>query len=684
MYLSALSQRRMLVLLDNAADEAQIRPLLPGGSGCLALITSRRWLAALEGAHLVPLDTLAEPAAIALIGKLIGAERAAREAGAAADLVRLCGNLPLALCIAGGRLAARRHWSIARLAERLSDERGRLDELAVGDRAVRASFNLSYQYLDLSEQRVFRLLGLIEATDFPAWLAAALLTVEVDEAEDMLERLVEIQLLEPGGSADEGLPRYRFHDLIRVFARELAVAEEPTANRSAAIEAMVDEVLAMGELAWAMEPGAAAQSCPPAATARWATQQRATVATAPPGGVDWFRTEVDLFVTTQQQAHRAGLWAATWQVAGLLATFFNRHAHGSQSELTKNLALDAARQAGDRHAEAAALRYFAVLYLSRAAWDQAADRLRQARDIYVELGDREGEFESLLFTGVVRRDQGRFAEAVSSFRRCLEIAGGTDRHLEVAGTEYNLAFALREQGLWDDARTYFESALVAFRAINDQVAQARIMYGLAVVHRYQHRLDQAAQMLVDAEALARSAVDDRWVTIILLGQGRIRCQQGGLREGAAVFEECLARFVDIGDRMGEAHALRSLGIALRDQDAGQDALACLRRSLDIFTAVNDTRSEARVRHSIGIVAYRRREYDEAQNAFAESLAISCANDDLPWQARTLNRLGLLAAKRQDHTAANGHWAAADRALDGLQAAGLAADLRETRPPHPGR
>jgi tetratricopeptide (TPR) repeat protein len=676
MYLSALSARRVLVLLDNAADEAQVRPLLPGSSGCLALVTSRRWLAALETAHVVPLDILGPSAALTLLGTLIGADRVDREPAAAAAIAGLCGYLPLALCIAGGRMAARRHWPLSRMAQRLADERRRLDELAVGDRAVRASFNLSYRSLDPADRRVFRLLGLIETVEFPAWVAAALLGGETEEAEDALERLVEVQLLEPAGSAEELLPRYRFHDLVRVFARELAAEEEPEPIRLAAVASMVGEYVAMGELAWAMEPKADPQRRPPEQDARWAAQHVGT-ASAPPGGVDWFRAERDGFVAVQRQAYRAGLWQPTWRIAELLAAFFIRYAHGSDSELTKELAIEATRRAGDRRAEADAVRQSWELYLNRGAWDRSVDVLSQAHDIYIEIGDRAGEFQTLLYMGIARRDQGHFNEAMSFFRRCLAMSEDVSQ-LQLGAVQFNLGFALREQGLWDDARTAFESGLAVFQAEGDSNALTFILYGLAVVHAYQGQLDDALRMLADAERHARLAVDARWAAIVRLGQGRVWCHQGKWREGISLFEECLAGFVDIGDRIGEAHTLRSLGIALRAEGFDRDALACLRRSLEIFTAIGDLRSEARVRHSVGTVQQQQGEYDAARDSLITSLALSRDLGDRPWQARTLNRLGLLAAAQQDLPTAREAWARADRMLDDLQAATLAATLRRSR------
>jgi len=304
--------------------------------------------------------------------------------------------------------------------------------------------------------------------------------------------------------------------------------------------------------------------------------------------------------------------------------------------------------------------------------------LGQAHDIYIEIGDRAGEFQALLFMGIVRRDQGQFAEAMSFFRRCLAMPGEIGQ-LQLGGVQFNMGFALREQGLWDDAREQFESALAIFQAEGDSLAQTFILYGLAVVHAYQRRLDDALQMLASAERHARVAVDARWLAIVRLGQGRVQCHQGKWREGLALFEECLADFVEIGDRIGESHTLRSLGIALRAEGFDRDALACLQRSLDIFTAIGDLRSEARVRHSIGTVQQQQGEFDAARDSLVTSLALSRGIGDRLWQARTLNRLGLLAAARHDLPDAREAWARADQMLDGLQAAELAAALRRSRP-----
>ncbi|GFN06204.1 hypothetical protein Smic_47600 [Streptomyces microflavus] len=221
LYRSTLDGRRILVLLDNAHDAAQIRPLLPGTPGCAALVTSRVRMVDLAGAHLVDLDVMSPDEALQLFTRIVGAERVGAEREAALDVVAACGFLPLAIRIAASRLAARRTWTVSVLAAKLADERRRLDELQAGDLAVKATFELGYGQLEPAQARAFRLLGLADGPDISLAAAAALLNLEPHTAEDLLEALVDTSLLE---SAAPG--RYRYHDLVRLYARACAERDE--------------------------------------------------------------------------------------------------------------------------------------------------------------------------------------------------------------------------------------------------------------------------------------------------------------------------------------------------------------------------------------------------------------------------------------------------------------------------
>ncbi|GAA2846044.1 hypothetical protein Acy02nite_47810 [Actinoplanes cyaneus] len=222
MYRGLLHHRRALVVLDNVADESQVRPLLPGPGPSLTVITSRRLLAGLEGVHRLNLTQLPAEEAATLLRRIIGD----REPDAAGEVTELCGRLPLALRIAGNRLMSRPQWTVRHLADRLSDEGRRLDQLIAGDLRIAAAFSLSYTQLSPQARRLFRRLSLASVPDFDARLAGSLDPADPDGIEDALDELVELSLLQAHVDG-----RYRFHNLIRLFARERLAEEEPAAGR---------------------------------------------------------------------------------------------------------------------------------------------------------------------------------------------------------------------------------------------------------------------------------------------------------------------------------------------------------------------------------------------------------------------------------------------------------------------
>jgi DNA-binding SARP family transcriptional activator/tetratricopeptide (TPR) repeat protein len=228
-YRSQLAGREVLVVLDDAHDAAQVRPLLPGSAGCAVLVTSRNKLTGLAGSVPVDLDALPSDEGLDLFSRIIGEARAAGEPAAAQLVVSACAGLPLAIRIAAAKLAARPGWSIARTAERLEETQSRLTELRTGDLAVAASFRLSYDALSQPEARAFRLLGLAAPGRFRSDAAAALFGTERGIAEDLLETLVDANLVETPEQ-----DQYRLHDLLRLFAAQLARSDVIPAEREAA------------------------------------------------------------------------------------------------------------------------------------------------------------------------------------------------------------------------------------------------------------------------------------------------------------------------------------------------------------------------------------------------------------------------------------------------------------------
>jgi tetratricopeptide (TPR) repeat protein len=404
------------VPLDGAADAAQIRPLLPAGAGNTVLITSRARLAGLAAAEVVDLDVLSPGQAVELLGKIAGADRVADEPQAAQRIVALCGYLPLALRIAGARLAAKPHWRLQRLADRLGAQQRRLDELATGDLEVRASVALSYQGLGATERRAFRLLGLLEAPDFAPWMLAALLEVPAAQAEDILERLADAQLLDTVGEDPAGQLRYRFHDLLRLYARERLAEEDTPATRDAALERTLQTYFATAR-EWVrglrLRPtdlsGQAMPAVPPDITATLARSYR------------WLAAERKGLVVSLEQAAREGCRRPWPQVTRLLADFFEVSASWDDWERTHQVVLRAARLSGDRHAEASLLGGLGNLRRFQDRLPEAVTYFTDSNAIFAQLNDIQGEIDSLIGLARAYRRQGRLDDAVACFERCLEL-----------------------------------------------------------------------------------------------------------------------------------------------------------------------------------------------------------------------------------------------------------------------
>jgi DNA-binding SARP family transcriptional activator len=251
MYRSRLAGRRLLVVLDGAAHEGQVEQLLPGSNECAVIVTSRSRLGALSGAYHIGLEPLDVDQSIELLRRILGPDRVDAEYAATIALANLCDGHPLALRIAGARLASRPHWLIGELAVRMADETRRLDELTHHGVEFRSAVATSYQSLEAPTRRLFRLLSLVRAPDFPDWVAAALLDAGRADGADLLDELVDVQLLtasRPGGAADTtSSHRYRFHELVRMYAAEQLASADPPAERDHALRRLVGGWVALVE-----------------------------------------------------------------------------------------------------------------------------------------------------------------------------------------------------------------------------------------------------------------------------------------------------------------------------------------------------------------------------------------------------------------------------------------------------
>jgi tetratricopeptide (TPR) repeat protein len=619
LYRAWLADRRVLVVLDDAADEAQVRPLLPGTAGCGVLATSRGRLLGLEGARLLDLDVLTPGQAVELLGRIVGAGRVAAEPEAAAAIVSYCGRLPLAVRIAGAKLAGRPHWSLDRLAGLLADERSRLDQLAVGDLAVRASVALSYQALTGEQQRAFRLLGLLEAPEFAAWVAAALLEATTQHAEELVDGLMQAQLLEVAGRDQTGQVRYRFHDLLRLYARERATAEDPPERRQASLARALGGWLALAEQADQRLPSKLI-GVDHGNAARWSLGATTTEGLlADP--LAWFEAERAALVAAVDQAADAGFDELAWELAGSLINFLDLRRYLDDWQRTHEVGLAAASRAGDRQGEASLLRGFGYLGMDRDSLAVAMNYFAQALPIYRQAGDRRGEAHAIDAVGTVHQIEGRYADAAACYEQAMTTFVELGDRCGEAWARFGIAALHAEQGKLAKALAEFEEVLAAFQEVGDRRGEARTQRRLGTVHAARGDLDRAAAWLEQGLASMRQLGDRSIEALTIRSLGELYLRRDQRAKARSLFQECLEVARELDDHVVEASALGSLG-NLHHLEADQhQAASYLERSAELWRKLDMPLELVRTLERLGVVYLDAGSTTSAESAWQEALTL---------------------------------------------------------------
>ncbi|MCB5169084.1 tetratricopeptide repeat protein [Streptomyces bambusae] len=601
---SLVSGRRMLLVLDDAGDEAQVRPLLPGTPTCAVLLTSRNRLAGLDAVARIELDVLSGPAAVDLLARIVGPERVAAEPDAAAAVVRMCGHLPLAVRVAGARLAIRRHWTPATLQTRLADERRRLDELRVGDLEVRATFALSFRALDDPARTAFARLGLLGLPDFPCWVLQALLGVPEEEAEEAGEGLVDAQLLEVLGCDAAGRPRYRMHDLLRVYAAEQADAAGPPAERAAALERVVNTwlwLLTRTEAARAAvtvpAPAAGAHALPPEPGAAVAA---ADAAAADP--VAWFAVEEPALCATVDRAAGLDLDEAACALATALAgsafAIGNRFRQWHRAHTT---ALAAARRAGNLAGQATLLAGLGRLRYEEDRYADAEGHFEQALPLFESAGDSRGVAEALAGLGAVNRERGRFEPALDQLTRALTGFRGLVDHAGIGYTARLAASVHLERGDHDAVPGLLGESLEAYRRIGSVRGEALALRTAGLARRAVGDHTTAADLCTRAAALCRSLGDVLMAAYADQAAAKARIRLGETDGLRAQLADALQVCRDHTDPFGEGLVLRTLGELSLTEGRLDDADCRLGAAVDIWEALGLPLFCARARRDLAAV-----------------------------------------------------------------------------------
>ncbi|MEV6926093.1 tetratricopeptide repeat protein [Dactylosporangium sp. NPDC051485] len=542
-----LAGTRTLVVLDDAADAGQVRPLLPDAPGCTVLVTGRRSLADLPATEHVDLDGFSRDEAVALLTRAVPHVAAGADPGAAGRIADSCGGLPLALGLLAAHIRARPGWTLTDHAARL-DERHRGGRL---DRGVELALDLSYRRATPARQRMLRLVALHPGQDFDAHAAAALAGVSRPAAQAHLAQLCRDNLLQRGPAG-----RYTLHDLVRAYAADRAADEDPPAQRRAALTRLFDGYLAGAS--------AAMDALYPVETPRYPR-------TAEPAAARrWLDTERPVLVAVAAHAAAHGWPRHATRLSGILFRYLGA-AHPGDALTVHAHALDAARGGADRVAEAHALISVGITHLQLGRPGEAAERLGEALRLFRAAGDLDGEARALINLGVVEARQGRNRSAAGRHARAAELFGRGGHRTGEANALVNLGDAEGRLGRHGPAIEHLRQALDIFRGAGDRTGEAWALNGLGEAELRTGRHAAAAGHLREALELYRTLGNEVGEAWALDNLGALDTRLG---RPATHHQRALAIFRAAGERGGEASALNGLGEAATAAGDPAGALAC--------------------------------------------------------------------------------------------------------------
>jgi DNA-binding SARP family transcriptional activator len=542
LYRSLLAGRRMLVVLDNARDAEQVRPLLPGGRGCLVLVTSRnplRSLVAAEGARPLVLDLLTYEEAVDLLARRLGRDRVDREPDAVEEIVTRCARLPLALAIVAARAANHPGFPLAAFAAELRDAHGGLDALTGPDPTtdVRATFSWSYTGLSADAARLFRLLSLHPGPEIRVSAAASLAGLPVRTTRHLLAELDGLQLIKESTAG-----RYSCHDLLRAFAAELAEAHDPDDDRHAATGRLLDHYLHTAHAASVLfNPAHGATPPPPAdsgATAEPLSDAEEALA--------WFVGEHHALIVMIELAHSAGFDAHAWHLASAISPYLQRQGHWRDERDSEQTALAAARRLGNLAAAAQINRRMARVLARLGQYDEAHAHYEQALELFGRLGDHTGQGNVHLGLAHLLELQGRYRSGLHHARQSLDL----------------------------------------FRLARNDDGQAKALNGIGWLSTL---LGEHRQTLVYCgQALAlQTKIGDRYgLTGTWDSLGHAHHHLGQYDEAMHCYRQSLALRPSSGDRYGEAETLIRLGDTLRVTGQLAETREVWKRALSILGEID--------------------------------------------------------------------------------------------------
>lgn len=606
---SILADRRVLIVLDDVATEAQVRAVMPGTAGSAMLVTSRRPLAGLVGARFVPIPVLTPAESLTMLRAIVGPARVRAEMNVAREVTERCGHLPLAVRVIGARLVVQPGATIGAVSARLAVESRQLDELTAGDLGVRASIALSEDLLAADARHALRLLALLDAATLTGWAAAAVLDEAPRPAASVLDALVRAGLLDEvptdGGT---GRTDYRFHDLIRAYGRERAAVDLDEETRGAAVRRGIRVHAVMADLASRHMPGDSLRvhrvELPGPADS---IADPALVATP----LEWFDDTRPALLAALGQALRTGFTAAAVTVADAMVDYWATRGYYDEWRDIVERTWRRCQELTDVPGTARMAHRLAEWHVVRQQFDQADELLEQALTLFRSVGDGAGQANALLVLGANDRSTGRLDAAIGRLTTAAEL-------FTVAGVPAGTAHALvqvaiidRTRGHHESAVRRFDQALVIFRSGDDQRGVAQALLGAGLTYLASGDLEASAGALAEALKAARRTADRRLSAQVVATLGDLRAKQGDLTEARRLLVRAEAMFIEMGLPDGLAFVSHALGALLLNLGELAPAERRARTALALYETAGVPVWQARSMGLLGDIAAAGGASDEA-------------------------------------------------------------------------
>lgn len=656
---STLSGRRMLIVLDNAATEAQVAPLLPGAPGCLVIVTSRRSLIGLASTQGLSLATLPLADAITLFTRTAGEQHlAGQPPERVVETVELCGRLPLAILIAAARLRPHPTWTLANLVERLRVQQQRLAELEAGQRSVTGALEVSYQQLSTDQQRVYRLLGLHPGPDIDTYAAAALADAFPQHAGRLLDDLLEVHLLQ------EHVPRrYVFHDLVRAHATQASIRDETEPQRRIALSRLLDYYRLAASVAMEVAHPYERERrphVPPADTAVPDLRE-------PKRASAWLDTELPNLLAAAQYAAGHGQPTYLWHLSAILHRHLRDRARYREAEALHTQALTTARAAGHRAGELDALLRLGHIHRKQGRYEQATDRLGQALEMARTIGARAVELDALTGIGQVHERQGRHAQAAEVLERALEIARSLGHRSGELDALDGLAWVHLLQDQYEQAKGAYQQVRDIGREIGNRTGELDALLGLGWVHIAQGRYEQATDHYAQVLQIARTIGNRTAELDALLGVARFHRLHRRYQQATDHYTPALNIARTTGNRIGELDAIIGLGHVHRLQGRHQEASTTYTQALDIAREIGNRNGQFEALHGLGRLHHTTGHPDLAHTLHLQALELATDLRQPVDQARAHDGLAHAHHALNQHEQARQQW---QRALNIITAIGI--------------